>query len=791
MGESLTTAQSFPQGTALLVLWQRLLVLGAKTSYEATMNKAWLSIVAIPLLAASCSSNTAPKPSATVPTSPSPTAAAEAKPGFENHGGMWMPQQLLEHADTLAELGLDIAPEILANPLEAPLAAIVSMGFCSASFVSPKGLMVTNHHCVQGTLQYHSTPEHNYVEDGFLAKTMAEEKWNGPSAKVWVTQSITDVTDKMLGGLETIVDPKARYDEIEKREKALVAGCESDETTRCRVASYFRGAEYKLIETMEIKDIRMVYVPHQGIGVFGGDEDNWMWPRHTGDYSFYRAYVGPDGKTAEHSDKNIPYEPKHFLKIASEPLKEGDLAFVAGFPGRTYRHKTAAEVADAVAWTYPRKIATNNEVIAAIKSVTDADPAAKIKATSMLASLGNSLKNSEGMQDGLVKGGLADKKRALEAELKSWIASDEARKATFGGVLEKLDELRNESLATRERDAGLGELSRGRLLVEASIIVQMAEERPKPDAERNPSFQERQWQRLEARTSTLDKRYHPKLDATLFGLGIERAMRHKENSEWLTMLFGTDSMERAEIDARLARMYKSSKLANDATRLKLLKTATLKQLKRSKDPFIQMALKLRPLEKQIEESDKTMAGRVALLKPTYLAALRAHAEATGNGPLAPDANSTLRVTFGTVRGYKPTPAADMYTPFTLLSEVVAKHKDAFPFDVPDAQLEAIKAKKFGPATGPYVAEELGEIPVNFLTDLDTTGGNSGSPTLNRKGEFIGLIFDGNYESMASDYLFIPELTRSIHCDYRYMLWIMDAVDGADRLLEEMGITPIL
>ncbi|MCP4444574.1 MAG: S46 family peptidase [Myxococcales bacterium] len=701
-----------------------------------------------------------------------------------------MPEQLLEHAETLGELGLDIAPNVLANPLEAPLAAIVSMGYCSASFVSPNGLMVTNHHCVQGALQYHATPEHNYVEDGFLAKTLADEKWNGPSAKLWVTQSITDVTGKILGGLESIDDPKARYDEIEKREKELVAGCETDPTTRCHVASYFRGAEYKLTRTMEIRDVRMVYVPDQGIGVFGGDEDNWMWPRHTGDYSFYRAYVGPDGKTAEFSDRNIPYKPKHFLKIASEPLKGGDLVFVAGYPGRTYRHKTAAEVSDAVVWTYPRRIASNKE-IAAIESVTKNDPEAKIKATSMLAGLGNSLKNSEGMLDGLSKGGLADKKSALEAELKKWIAADEERNGEYGGVLEQLDALREETLATRERDSGLGELSRGRLLVEASMIVQMAEERPKPDADRKPSFQERQWQRLEARSTTLNKRYHAKLDATLFGLGIERAMRHEENSEWLTLLFGKTRMDRSEIDATLAKMYAGSRLTNDKVRLKLLKTATLKELAVSKDPFVKMALKLRPLELQIEESDKTMAGKVALLKPKYLAALRAHAAAMDKGPLAPDANSTLRVTFGTVRGYKPNPEADMYEPFTVLNEVVAKHKDAFPFDVPDAQLAAIKEKKFGPAEGPYIAKELGEIPVNFLTDLDTTGGNSGSPTLNRKGEFIGLIFDGNYESMASDYVFMPELTRSIHCDYRYMLWLMDAVDGADRLLEEMGVTPIL
>ncbi len=755
------------------------------------MNKLWLPLLSLPLTL-SCSdkkqaSEGAPEPVAT-PVAPAQTSEAVT---FESQGGMWMPEQLLAHEATLKQLGLDIETSVLANPLEAPLAAIVSMGYCSASFISPDGLMVTNHHCVQGALQYHSTPKNNYVEDGFLAKTLADEKWNGPSAKLWVTQAITDVTDKMIGDIESIENPKARYDEIEKRGKQLVAACEKDPTTRCRVASYFRGAEYKLIETMEIKDVRMVYVPGQGIGVFGGEEDNWMWPRHTGDYSFYRAYVGPDGKTADHSAENIPYKPKHFLKIASEPLKAGDLVFVAGYPGRTYRHQTAAEVADAVSWKYPRRIATSKEVLAAVESITKTDEDAKIKATTMLAGLGNRLKNSQGMLDGLSKGGLAKKKTGLEAQLKSWIDADETRVAQYGDVLGKLEALRQEALTTRERDVGLGELSRGRLLVEASIIVQMAEERPKPDAERKPSYQERQWQRLEARSATQEKRFHPKLDAALFGLGIERAMRHEENSEWLTMLFGKAKMERAEIDSTLAAMYKGSKLTDKKTRLALLTKATTKQLRASKDPFIQMALKLRPLEIEIENTDRAMAGRVTLLKPTYLAALRAHAKSVGRGPLAPDANSTLRVTFGTVRGYKPSPNADMYEPFTLLSEVVAKHKDAFPFDVPDGLLTAVSEKKFGPADGPYIAKELGQIPVNFLTDLDTTGGNSGSPTLNRKGEFIGLIFDGNYESMASDYIFIPEVTRSIHCDYRYMLWIMDAVDGADRLLEEMGVTPSL
>jgi hypothetical protein len=697
---------------------------------------------------------------------------------------MWMPEQLAEHAKTLTDLGLEIDVATLSNPLEAPLGAIVSLGGCSSSFVSASGLMVTNHHCVQGSLQYHSTPEHNYVKDGFLAKTLAEEKWNGPSAKVWVTQAITDVTSKVLLDLESIDDPKARYDEIEKREKAIIATCEEGRPSmRCRVASYFRGAEFKLIESMEIKDVRMVYAPHQGVGVFGGDEDNWMWPRHTGDFSFYRAYVGPDGKPAPFSKDNVPYKPKHFLKMASQPLSKGDLVLVAGYPGRTYRHRTAAEVTDAVEWSYPRKIQRYGEFLTAIRSVTDTDEAAKIKATSMLAGLANAKKNNEGMLEGLSQGGLSAQKTELERQLKTWIDADPARSAKYGQVFAEMDALHAEQIKTRERDAGLGELGWGRLVGVASTIVQMAEERPKLDKDREPHLQERQWSRIEASFKTLDRKYHPKLDITLLGLGIERAMRSDANAEWLTTVFGKAKMERAEIDSMLASMYKKSKLADEATRLKLLKSATTKSLAKSKDPFIQVAMRLRPLEKQIEDHGKMLSGKVALLKPKYLAAMREHSD----GPLAPDANSTLRVTFGTVRGYKSKSNSVSYEPFTVLSEVIAKHKGAFPFNVPEAQRSAVASGSFGP----YVDSTLGEVPVNFLSDVDTTGGNSGSATLNARGELIGLLFDGNYESMASDYVFIPSVTRSIHCDARYMLWIMDAVDGADRLLEEMGVTPSL
>jgi hypothetical protein len=294
---------------------------------------------------------------------------------------MWMPKQLLAHADTLKTLGLAIDPAGLSDPTRAPLGAVVSLGGCTGSFVSDQGLVITNHHCVQGALQYNATPEHNFIEDGFLAKDRADERWAGPTARVYVAQKYVDVTGTMTEGLADIADDRARYLEIEKREKALVAACEKDRPgIRCRVAKFFGGAEWYQIEQLEIRDVRLVYAPHRGIGNFGGEVDNWRWPRHTGDYSFYRAYVGKDGRPADHAADNVPYRPEHWLRPASEPLAEGDLVMVAGYPGGTERLLTAEEAAEAAEWEYPRRITMYQELIGILDTVSQGSTELQIKA---------------------------------------------------------------------------------------------------------------------------------------------------------------------------------------------------------------------------------------------------------------------------------------------------------------------------------------------------------------------------------------------------------------------------
>lgn len=742
-----------------------------------------------------------PAPSAaSAAPAPAPAAAAPApaRPSFENPGGMWMPHQIAAHAAKLKELGLAIDPASLSDPTSGTLSAVVSLGGCSASFISPDGLVATNHHCATGALQHNSTPAANLIKDGFLAKTRAEEKNNGPQARIFVTRAVTDVTAKVRAGVEKIADDRARHRAIEARQKEAVAACEKgappgsagEKTappgTRCSVAAFYEGSKHYLIEQLEIRDVRLVWAPPSGVGNYGGEIDNWRWPRHTGDVSFFRAYVGKDGQPADYSPENVPYKPPHHLRVASEPLREGDLVFVAGYPARTNTLKTSAEAAEAIAWAYPRKQKMLEDYLARLEVATKDDKEAQIRATSYVRRFGNYLTNTKGQLEGLVKGGLAADKERTEKELRAFIAADPARKAAYGTVLDDIAKEIEKNAKTREVDAALKEeMLLPKLVWAAALVVKMAEERGKPDAEREPEYQQRNWARHEQALEALATSYHRKVDAALLELALERAAAAKTAAPnpALKALFGAGGAAptKEAIAAKVASLYDGTKLADPAVRLALFRKGTPAELAASRDPLVALAVALRPAMRDAEERQERLAGRMAILKPKYMSAL----EAFKKEPFAPDANSTLRLTYGTVRGYRVAPDAPAHKPFTVLSEVVAKNKGKEPFDVPERLLAAARAKK----VGGYVDARLGEVPVDFLADLHITGGNSGSATLNAKGELCGLVFDGNYEAMASDWVFVPPVTRSIHVDVRYVLWLLDAVDHGHHLLKEMGLGP--
>lgn len=705
-----------------------------------------------------------PATSAAARTTPPPPKDAEPKPRFENPGGMWMPHQIAgAHAAKLKELGLAIDPASLSDPTSGVLGAVVSLGGCSASFISPDGLIATNHHCATGALQHNSSPTANLLKDGWLAKTRADEKNNGPTARVFVTQKVTDVTEKVRAGLDAIKDDKQRFKTIEKRQKEIVAACEKDRPSiRCSVSSFYEGAQHYLVEQLEIRDVRLVWAPPAGVGNYGGEIDNWRWPRHTGDVSLFRAYVAKDGKPADFAADNVPYKPPHHLRIAKDPLRANDLVLVAGYPGRTYSLKTKPEVDEAVTWWYPRRQKLFEDYLARLETVTKDDKEAQIRATSYVRRFANALTNTKGQIEGLTKGGLAAEKATAEAKLR-------AASPAAAAALDEIAKVVAENAKYAETDAAVDEIALPRLVGAAVTIVRMADERAKPDAERDPQFQQRNWSRIEQSLKALSTQYHRKVDEAVLGLALERTKRLAPMLD-----FGFTA-------ADIPKMYEATKLGDEKTRVDLLTKATTKQLAASKDPLIQLALRLRPLQKAAEDRTERVAGKMALLKPKYIEALRAFEQKE----IAPDANGTLRVTYGTVRGYRPTPDAKPFKPFTVLSEVIAKNKGQEPFDAPQRLVEAYKAKKLGP----YVDERLGEVPVDFLSDLHITGGNSGSATINAKGELVGLAFDGNYEAMASDWVFVPSITRTIHVDFRYVMWLLDAVDGGDHILKEMGVEP--
>ena len=723
-------------------------------------------------------------------TQPAPDPALAFRRTYSDPGGMWMPSQMTlpQHVDTFQKMGVAIDPKQLSNPLAEPLDAIVYLGGCTGSFVSPDGLVVTNHHCAQGALQMNSDKDHDYIENGFLAKTIADEPSAGPSARIMVLQAYKDVTHEMRDGLDAIKDPVQRKEEIEKRYKQLVAACEKDRPgIRCQVAGFFGGGLYELTEMLEIRDVRLVYAPERSIGDYGGEIDNWEWPRHTGDWSYLRAYVGKDGKPADYSKDNVPFRPKHFLHVSTAGLKPADFVMVTGYPAHTDRLTTASEVRHDLEWYYPYTIAYAKEKYAMYESfLNDPDKERAQKAVVGKQGIQNGLEKYEGILQGFQKTPeLIQEKEALDKKAKDWAAQPGHEQ--YKQAIDKLESILEEQRQTARVDYDRAVAFRGSsLMANALGLTRWAEERAKKDPDRKPGYQERDLPRSIAGEKGFLKRYDRVMDRASFRLALVRATQLPEaDRPWLATLLGAkkgQKIDEAFIDKTLDAWYKAPAIEDEKLRLELLEKGTTKELEKQKDPFLQAALRVWPIVKAEEKKDDTRAGELTLVRPLYVEAVK---EALG-GALAPDANSTLRITYGTVKSLHPDSKDPADWPFTTATQILAKDTGKEPFNSPKKLLDAIRAHQFGAFADPMLGNDL---PVNFESDLDITGGNSGSPTLNNKGELVGLAFDGNKEGLASDVVFNPVTTRTIHVDARYMVWVMHTIDGADRLLKEMVIEP--
>ncbi|SFD51193.1 S46 family peptidase [Massilia yuzhufengensis] len=698
--------------------------------------------------------------------------------------GMWMPQQLPQVAKQLKAAGLKLDPAALTKLTEFPMGAIVSLGGCSASFVSPQGLVVTNHHCVYNSIAVNSTPERDLLANGFLAKTLGEELPAAPGSRVYVTEEVANVSDQIITPEVAKLNGKARIDAIEKNQKKLVAECEKDAGYRCTVASYYGGLEFYRLKQLEIRDVRLVHAPPAGVGKFGGDTDNWMWPRHTGDYGFYRAYVSKDGKAAEFSKDNVPYQPKHVLKIAKEGSKEGDFIMVLGYPGRTNRHRLPSEVSSTFDWNYPAFVAASGETLAIIERETKTDPAAKLKYAGQIASVNNYYKNRKGMLTSYAGSDFLQRKTAEHAALKAWVNATPARKAQFGADIETAEKL------IAERDAGAKKgfylaYAQPKFLSSARSLYRLANERTKPDAERKSGFQERDLARWNSVVTGQDRTYDEKVDKALVLNFLTKysAQPAAEHDAAFDAALGIRAgMGEAELKAALDRIYAGSKLANKDERITWLKKSPA-EFQASNDSFIKAAVAMYDASMKEEAKDEELAGKIQQAYGNYMKAKIAYMNSKGQA-VYPDANGTLRVTFGKIAGRDVgADGTGSWTAFTSTKGVVAKHTGEGEFNAPAAQLAAIQAKDFGK----YVDPKLKTVPVNYLATLDITGGNSGSAALNAKGELIGLAFDGTLDSIISDWDFNKAMTRSIQVDSRYMLWNMKHVDKADNLLKEMNV----
>lgn len=696
--------------------------------------------------------------------------------------GMWMPQQVPQLAERLRAKGLEIDPAQFADLTGFPMGAVVSLGGCSASFVSPQGLIVTNHHCVYGSLQYNSTPQRDLITNGFLARTMSEEIQASPDARVYVTTDIQDVTRDIIGTFQAKISDVDRQKTIERRQKEMVSACEKGGGVRCQVASFFEGSQYLKITQMEIRDVRLVYAPAESVGAFGGEIDNWMWPRHCGDFGFYRAYVGKDGKPADFSKENVPYQPRHWLRVSTADMDPGDLMIIAGYPGVTFRYETAGEVRFTQESFFPNAIKYRRDLIAILEQAGKDNKDIAIKNASRIRGLANFMKKYEGTLTGFKRGNLIEQRLREEETVRRQLGRDAAALAKFNATMKEIEDLNARVEKTNQRDTALGWLYvSSPMLSQANTLYRLSVERAKKDLERSAGYQERDVPRLKAAVARAQRTIEPKSDrAGLRTFLLEAAklpadQRIPAIDEALGRT-GESTVER-QVEAFLDQLYANTRIGDLEARQQMF-DETNAQLMGRNDSLIELAAGLRKLGDQNQKREEAVKGAMSRLRPQYLAALRQ----VRGGLLAPDANSTLRVSFGEVRGYEARDAVQ-YEPFTTIEGILEKDTGEDPFNSPRELLEAARAKQFGS----YVDPDLGALPVDFLSTGDITNGSSGSATINRRGELVGLAFDGNYEAMGSDYLVNPEVTRTIHVDTRYMVWIMDRVDGAHNLLCEMGL----
>jgi len=700
-------------------------------------------------------------------------------PAAKADEGMWLPMHIkrLNHVD-MQKHGLKLtADEIYSINSGSLKDAIISFGgFCTGEIISSQSLILTNHHCGYDLIQNHSTVQNNYLADGFWAKTKAEELPNkGLTASFLIRME--DVTSRILPALKDTMSEERRAATIAKINKDIVAEATKGTNYNANVSSFFNGNEFYLFVYETFKDVRLVGAPPSSIGKFGGETDNWMWTRHTGDFSMFRVYSGPDGKPAEYSKDNIPMKPRHFLPVSTSGVKEGDFSMVMGYPGRTDRFLTSFGVKAAIDISNPERVDIRRKKLDVIEEFSAKDPSVKILYADNYAQIANYWKYFIGQTRGLKALHVIDKKEAIEADFDKWVSTSPASKAKYGNALQLISDAYSKVRQYLSFQTAYGEAFMGSGIIANASEFKALESLLAKGIKPTDSEVKEMTTGLSTEMAEQFKEYNFELERKMLGVVLEKFYAYvpaNQRPEGLTLLEKKYKGDWIKAGNELAdKSILSKKESVD----KFLANPTLKDLQ--KDPVYALFKSVNEYYiSNIAPLQKVVAPDLGKGNRLFVGGLL---EMNKDKVYAPNANSTMRLTYGNVKSYSPKDGV-LYKYQCTLEGIMEKEDPNNPeFTVPARLKELWKKKDFGRWA------ENGTVPVAFISNTDITGGNSGSPVINGKGQLIGLAFDGNWEAMSGDIAFEPELQRTISVDIRYVLFIIEKYAQAGHLIDEMTL----
>ncbi len=691
--------------------------------------------------------------------------------------GMWL-LPLIEKLNMgkMTELGLKLSAEDIYSLNKASVkdAIVIFGGGCTGEIVSSQGLILTNHHCGYGSIQAHSSVDHDYLKDGFWAMSKEEELPN-PNLSVTFLIRIEDVTNKILANVTPGMSETDRTAAINTARQEIEKKASEGTNYRAQVSSFYGGNFFYLLVYERYNDVRLVGAPPSSIGKFGSDTDNWEWPRHTGDFSVFRVYSGADGKPAAYSKENIPLKPKHYLPVSIKDLNKGDFAMILGYPGRTNRYMTSYEVNEQLTIVHPDRIKIRGIKQDIWMNDMKIDQKINIQYSAKYFGSSNYWKYSIGQKAGLERLNVKAKKEEIENQFNKWVVSNPDHKAKYGESLNMIKtaiegraEYYNALQYISECMGGCELIGMNRFATSLVTALKSGDSKKITEAT----------DRIKESIGDFYKDYNAATDnkSTKAMLKLYRAdIPAKFQPDFFVNV--VDKKFKGDIDKFVDNLFAKSIFPNEAKMKAFLDKPVLKTLEA--DPLYVLATSVYKTAGDISKGSSQFDAGLATGKRLWIAALM---EMAPEKTQYPDANSTMRLTYGTVQDYDPKDAVT-YKYYTTLQGVVDKYKPAdYEFDLPKRLLDLNAKKEYGRYGSPK-----GYMPVCFLTTNDITGGNSGSPVMNGNGELIGLAFDGNWEAMSGDIAYETQLQRTIVVDIRYVLWTMDIYAGAKHLVDEMTI----